>query len=79
MPQSAWLRRFALAGAVVLVLAFGYFVWPTPYRYIAAPAGTEIGGGTGFKVISARVNRFTGQADFLVPGIGWVRTARVGP
>lgn len=60
--------RAALFAAVALVLAlFGYYVWPTPYRFYS-PSGRLLG------VMGYREQRFTGIVDVLTPD-GWVRTS----
>ena len=42
-----------------LILAFSYWVWPTPWRY------DRLGNTT------ARTNRFTGKVEFLSYDYGW--------
>lgn len=56
--------RLALLGIVGLfLLLFAYAVWPTPYRYDSISRE-----GFSFPV---RINRLTGQAQYLSPGDGW--------
>ena len=60
--------RAALFAAVALALAlFGYYVWPTPYRFYES-AGRLAG------VMGYREHRLTGIVDVLTPE-GWVRTS----
>ena len=57
------MKRLASVLLILLVLAFGYFVWPTPYRYMVTD--TEV----------FRVNRFTGEIQRIrnhpVDGFQW--------
>lgn len=55
-------------GALLLVLAWLWFVWPTPYLYRNIPA--KYGGAT----TPGRVNRFTGSVD-LLDQYGWARVS----
>lgn len=73
--MTRWPRRIALAGAVVLVFAFGWFIWPTPYRYIPVASGGALAASDQLKIIAVRVNRFTGRTDFLI-SVGWVRASQ---
>src|SRR6185503_15321329 len=60
--------RAALFAALALALAlFGYYVWPTPYRFYTA-SGQLMG------VMGYREHRFTGLVDVLTTE-GWVRTS----
>jgi hypothetical protein len=49
---------------VLAVIAFLLFVWPTAYRYDRIVWSD----GSSFPV---RTNRFTGTAEWLLPGAGW--------
>jgi hypothetical protein len=55
-------RRLSIA-VIALALLWGFFIWPTPYRY----GQIQWSGLGGFPV---RINRFTGHAQVLV-NIGW--------
>lgn len=47
-------RNMVLAALVILLFAFAYWIWPTPYTPVtASPAGSLM-----------RVNRFTGRVEF---------------
>lgn len=48
----------------VAVIAFGWFVWPTPYRYDHLPVGDSS--------FPARIGRLTNIAEVLFPGQDWV-------
>jgi hypothetical protein len=53
---------------VLVVAAFAYWVWPTPYRYLPVPGENLI--GRAWLAVGLRVNRFTGdiQACWSGPG-----------
>ena len=60
--------RAALFAAVALAVAlFGYYVWPTAYRFYDG-TGRLVG------VMGYREHRFTGNVDVLTRE-GWVRTS----
>jgi hypothetical protein len=46
----------------LLLAAFAYFVWPTPWRYDIGKADTQV-----------RVSRLTGEVYVRYPGTNWVR------
>lgn len=60
------MRSLALASVlwIVLVLAFTLFVWPTRWRYDHMTVDGNI--------VPVRMDRFSGEADMLVPDEGWV-------
>ncbi len=61
---SATSRRLVIAGIILVALLFGWFVWPTPHRY------DQIGWGqSSFPV---RIDRLTGDAEWLMPSKGWI-------
>jgi hypothetical protein len=69
MPDSIanrWMT-IALILATLLVLLFGVFVWPTPYRYDKLHEDVQ-------DVYTVRINRFTGRLQILTL-YGW----RSGP
>jgi len=53
MQRWRWYSKVLFA---LLVAAFAYFVWPTPYVYLPGPEGVPV-----------RVNRFTGSSHYLFP------------
>lgn len=60
-------RRAVLSTvASLVVLAFGYLVWPTPYRYTTWTSGDA--------TWPVRISRLTGRADLLTR-IGWLPMA----
>jgi hypothetical protein len=70
-------QRFLVVGAIALMLAFGYFVWPTPYQYIpVAPGARYPTSGEGFTIVSVRINRFTGRTYLLLPEAGWIQGSK---
>ncbi|MCC6350441.1 MAG: hypothetical protein IT347_12710 [Candidatus Eisenbacteria bacterium] len=57
----------SLARALVLLLliaAFAAFVWPTRWRYDHMTVDGDF--------VPVRIDRFTGDADMLVPDSGWI-------
>jgi hypothetical protein len=58
------IRRLLPALLIALFAALAAYVWPTAYRYekITVDQDTYL----------VRIQRFTGQADILVPEQGWV-------
>mgnify|MGYP001578399156 FL=1 len=52
--------------AVALVLALGYFAWPTPYRYGIYRESNRM---TSWST-TVRISRFTGRSDILTR-VGW--------
>jgi hypothetical protein len=54
MRTWRWYSKVLFA---LLVAAFAYWVWPTPYLYLHGPQG-----------IPVRVNRFTGRSHYVLPG-----------
>jgi hypothetical protein len=63
-------RRLSIA-VIALALLWGFFIWPTPYRY-----GQIDWSGLGGSPV--RINRFTGHAQILVPN-GWKNLERSRP
>lgn len=61
----ARLMWFALAG--LAIATFGYSVWPTPFRYDHMTDGGE--------TLIVRIDRFSGEAEVLLPDQGWVPVA----
>ena len=49
---------------LLLLLAFSAYVWPTRYRYDHMTVDGNL--------VPVRMNRFSGNADMLVPDEGWV-------
>lgn len=61
-------RGLKLAALALLLALLGWFVWPTPYRYLRferSRSGALL-----------RENRFTGRLEVLVPGVGWTYMGR---
>ena len=56
-----WLPRLLL---LAIVAACALFVWPTRFRYDHMTADGNI--------VPVRIDRFSGDADMLVPDEGWV-------
>ena len=56
-----WLYRLLL---LLALAAFSIWVWPTRYRYDHITSNGETS--------PVRINRFTGDADMLVPDECWV-------
>lgn len=59
--------RWLIALAILAIVgAFGFWIWPTPFRHdrILLGAGENAGQGPAFPI---RINRFTGRADVLLP------------
>jgi len=54
MGSWGWYSKVLFA---LLVAAFAYWVWPTPYLYLH-----------GLQGIPVRVNRFTGRPHYVLPG-----------
>lgn len=57
-------RQLKFVALFAILTLFGYFVWPTPYRYFVLPPtppnpGNEFDSGTPAHLI--RVSRFTGR------------------
>lgn len=63
-------RRLSIA-LIALALLWGFFIWPTPYRY-SQIQWSGLGGSP------VRINRFTGHAQILVPN-GWKNLGRSRP
>lgn len=71
MNGKKWLAAM-IAG---LILLFGYFVWPTPYRYYVLQDGKpyiaavleklEVKGEAPAASVIVRENRFTGKVEVL--------------
>jgi hypothetical protein len=61
-------RALLLVAGTAVVFALAYLVWPTPYRYLTPRLEP---------VLAVRINRFTGDADYLLPN-GW-HSAKVRP
>jgi hypothetical protein len=57
-------NRFIVTTLCIAVVVFLVVVWPTPYRYDRI----QWKDGRAFPL---RVNRFTGTAEWLLPGVGW--------
>src|SRR5262249_34961691 len=57
-------KPIILTTFVIVLGALFIFVWPTPYRYDRI----QWSDGRSFPV---RTNRFTGTAEWLLPGAGW--------
>ena len=55
----------AAAAAALIVVALGWFVWPTPWRYDRLQYGAN-------REVMVRINRVTSEADALIPGEGWI-------
>jgi hypothetical protein len=51
--------------AVLAIAAFGWFVWPTRWTYERVQYGQ-------YREVVVRINRFTSDAEALIPGQGWV-------
>jgi hypothetical protein len=56
MRTWRWYSKVLLALAI---LAFAYFVWPTPYRYFTV------------RGVAHRENRFTGEVTAFYDNVGW--------
>jgi hypothetical protein len=71
-------RTLAIGAAVVGLLLFALYIWPTPWRDIPVQPGARSW------ALAARENRFTGQVEFLVtrwprgwmPARGWPEQPR---
>lgn len=50
--------------ALGLLLLFGVYIWPTRYSYDHMR--------TGDVSLLIRIDRFSGKADILIPGKGWI-------
>jgi hypothetical protein len=57
-------RALGWVSVAVVLLAFAWFVWPTPYRYIE------------HRDVLYRINRFSGSAMMLLPD-GWAKVRSV--
>ncbi len=57
-------RLVRWAVAIALVGAFAAFVWPTRWRYDHMTVDGDI--------VPVRIDRFSGDADMLLPDDGWV-------
>jgi len=57
--RVAWTGRWRITLALLLA-AFAYYVWPTPWTYPFAPKRADI-----------RVNRFTNRAQVFYVDTGW--------
>jgi hypothetical protein len=49
---------------LALVAAFASFVWPTRWRYDHMTVDGDL--------VPVRIDRFSGEADMLVPDSGWL-------
>lgn len=58
-----------LSLAMLIILCFSYFVWPTIYRYDTFSTGS----GANYPI---RTNRFTGESEILKGFHGWVSAAK---
>ena len=58
-------NRLLMSVLAAIVVAFAFFVWPTPYRYDRIVSKD----GESFPV---RTNRLTGNAERLSPNTGWI-------
>jgi hypothetical protein len=47
---------------IVLVILFGIYVWPTPYKYMPYRNGTPF-----------RIYRITGRGELWIIGRGWIK------
>jgi hypothetical protein len=56
-----WARALLL---LALVAAFSAFVWPTRWRYDHMTLDGDL--------VPVRIDRFSGDADMLVPDSGWL-------
>ena len=67
--------RLRIFGAVLAVaiafLAFVSLVWPTAWRYDKITYDGD--------TYPVRINRFTGDADILLPGDGWTPAEEAAP
>lgn len=61
---ASLIRALVLLALVALVAAFAAFVWPTRWRYDHMTVDGDI--------VPVRIDRFTGDADMLVPDSGWL-------
>lgn len=59
----SWTLGFAVLGVVL----FAVFVWPTPYQYTSIREETIKGGTTETTRVVLRINRLTGQAVTIYP------------
>ena len=62
-------RSVAYIVALAAILAFGYWVWPTPYLYLPAASSP---------FLAVRVHRLTGVAEYLTAD-GWAAAGQVAP
>jgi hypothetical protein len=53
-------KTILVISILIVVLIFGYFVWPTPYLYTHTAQN-----------ILVRINRITGESHYFLPGGGW--------
>jgi len=56
--------RWRTALGLLLLLAFATYVWPTRWRHDHMTVDGNI--------VPVRVDRFSGEADMLLPDDGWV-------
>jgi len=56
--------RWRTALGLLLLLAFAVYVWPTRWRHDHMTVDGNI--------VPVRVDRFSGEADMLLPDDGWV-------
>ena len=67
MRSWRWYSKVLFA---LLVAAFAYWVWPTPWEYVPPPSGEQNRG-----VVAVRVNRFTGRTRLVAVATSGERVA----
>jgi hypothetical protein len=60
------LRLLIAIAITAIVASFAVYVWPTRYRY----DHMSLDGRSDYLV---RIDRFSGTAEFLYPGTGWMK------
>lgn len=65
MRSWRWYSKVLFA---LLVAAFAYWVWPTPWQYLPPPLPKGIDTEYGWGIVALRFNRFTGRIQALSSG-----------
>lgn len=67
------MKKLPFALAILLLGLFGFFVWPTLYRY----DNVVYDSGESRQEYYVRFNRVTGAAEYLHPKRGWSPLPRI--